>query len=166
MYSSTHGDHLMYVLLLLLMQLIPFFRQVCTCLLPCLSYSPPPFSSQIPLNSLLTTPSPLTPSHTPHKPPPLTTLQTPLHPSSYYTSNSHSFFTTLIYIKQFVSKLSNNFEEAEVGTRLAVWVHSSAVLDSKPAVNKPRSQCVSVAVQWSCHTECPSSLLPLIYVCT
>ena len=88
----THGDHLMYVLLLLLMQLIPFFRQVCMCLLPCLSYSPPPFSLQIPLNSLLTTPSPLTPSHTPYNPlhlPPYNPLSThslthsPQTPSTY-----------------------------------------------------------------------------------
>ena len=121
--------------------------------------NPTQFTSHNPLSSHSLTHSPQTPSIYPLTyPSPPIILQ--------HTSNSHSFFTTLIYIKQFVSKLSNNFEEAEVGTRLAVWVYSSAVLDAKPAVNKPRSQCVGVAVQWSCHTECPSSLLLLIYVCS
>lgn len=144
---------------------MPFFRHVCTYLLPSLftlhqhfSHKQHSIHSSQTLSTHFLTHSPQTPSTQPltNPSPPIIILQ--------HTSNSHSFFTTLIYIKQFVSKLSNNFEEAEVGTRLAVWVYGSAVLDAKPTVNKSRSQCVGVAVQRSCHTKYPSFLLTLVYV--
>ena len=70
MYSSTHHDHLMYVLLLLLTQLMPFFRQVCT-YIHCLA-------SLLPTDIFLTNPT----QFTPYKP---ISTQLPRHLDAMHT---------------------------------------------------------------------------------